>query len=118
MYDDIKTATGPAASKTAPLKTKAGEVITDQCKQLKRWVERYLELYTTENVVTDAALDALPSLPAMEELDALPTMVELGKAIDSLKCGKAPGKDSIPPEVLKCGKPALMQHLHELLCLC
>nr|KAG5709927.1 hypothetical protein BaRGS_029969 [Batillaria attramentaria] len=31
---------------------------------------------------------------------------------------KAPGKDGIPPEVLKSGKPALLQHLHELLCLC
>ena len=118
MYDGIKTATGPATTKTAPLKSKTGEVITDQCKQLDRWVEHYLELYATQNVVSDIALDALPSLPVMEELDALPTAAELSKAIDSLSCGKAPGKDGIPPEVLKCGKPVLLQHLHELLCLC
>jgi hypothetical protein len=35
-----------------------------------------------------------------------------------VSCGKAPGKDGIPPEVLKSGKSALLQHLFELLCLC
>lgn len=59
MYDGIKTATGPTATKTAPLKSKTGEIITDQCKQLDRWVEHYLELNATQNVVMDAALDAL-----------------------------------------------------------
>ena len=118
MYDGIKTATGPTATKTAPLKSKTGEIITDQGKQLERWVEHYLELYATQNVVTDAALDTLPSLTVMKELDDLPTVEELSKAIDCLSCGKAPGKDGILPEVLKCGKTALLQHLHELLCLC
>ena len=118
MYDGIKTATGPTATKTTLLRSKTGEVITDQGKQLERWVEHYLELYATQNVVTDAALDALASLPVMEELDALPTGEELSKAIDCLSRRKAPGKDGIPPEVLKSGKPVLLQHLHELLCLC
>jgi len=118
MYNGIKTATGPTATKTAPLRSKTGEVITDQGKQLERWVEHYLELYATQNVVTDAALDGLPSLTVMEELDALPTEEELSQAMDCLSCGKAPGKDGIPPEVLKSCKPALLQHLHELLCLC
>lgn len=101
MYEGIKTATGPTSVKTAPLKVKSGEVITDQSKQLQRWVEHYLELYSTQNIVTDAALDALPGLPAMEELDEMPTLEELSKAIDNLACGKAPGLDSIPAEVLK-----------------
>ena len=56
-------------------------------------MEHYLELYATQKVVTDAALDALPSLTVMEELDALPTMRELDKAIDCLSRGTAPGKD-------------------------
>ena len=62
MYEGIKTATGPTATKTAPLKSKTGEVITDQSKQLERWVEHYLELYATRNVVTASALDA-PTRP-------------------------------------------------------
>ena len=30
-----------------------------QKKQMERWVEHYLELYSTQNIVTDAALDAI-----------------------------------------------------------
>ena len=111
-------ATGPTSVKTAPLKTKSGEVITDQRKQLQRRVEHYLELYSTQNIMTDAALDALPGLPAMEDLDEMPRLQELSKAIDNLACGKAPGLDSIPAEVLKDGKPSILQPLHELLCHC
>ncbi|XP_020604539.1 uncharacterized protein LOC110043431 [Orbicella faveolata] len=118
MCEGIKTATSPTSVKTAPLKAKSGKVITNQSKQLQRWVEHYLKLYSTQNIVTDAALDALPRLPAMEELDEMPTLEELSKAIDNLACGKAPGLDSIPAEVLKHGKPSILQPLHELLCHC
>lgn len=45
-------------------------------------------------------------------------MQELDDAIDRLASGKAPGSDSIPPEVIKSAKPALLLPLHELLCLC
>ena len=118
MYEGIKKAIGPTPSKTAPLKSKTGEVITDPERQMQRWVEHYLELYATQNTVTDSALRAISDLPVMEELDTPPTLDELSKAIDRLACGKAPGSDGIPPEVLKCGKPALLQQLHDLLCLC
>ena len=118
MYDGIKKATGPTIKKTAPLKTKSGEVITDSNKQMERWVEHYLELYSTENTITDQALDIIKTLPVMTELDTEPTEDDLSKAIDSLKNGKAPGKDAIPPEVIKHGKHALLHHLHVLLLLC
>ena len=88
----IKTATGRTSVKTVPLKAKSDEVITDQSKQPQRWVEHYLELYSTQNIVTDAALEALVGLPVMEELDKMPTLEELSKAIDNLARGKAPGK--------------------------
>jgi hypothetical protein len=117
VYDGIKKATGPTPAKTAPLKSKTGEVITDQKKQMEHWTEHYFELYATLTTVTDTALNAIPELPAMVELDAQPTMEELSKAIDRLSCGKAPGSDGIPSEVLKSGKPALLQPLHDLLCL-
>ncbi len=85
---------------------------------MQRWVEHYLELYATQNIVTDTDLDAIPDLPVLEELDTPPTLEELSKAIDCLAFGKAPGSDGIPPEALKNSKPALLQTLHELLCLC
>lgn len=51
MYEGIKKAIGPTPSKTAPLKSKTGEIITDQEKQMQRWTEHYLELYSTLNTV-------------------------------------------------------------------
>ena len=118
MYDGIKKATGPTTKKAAPLKKKSGEVITDSNKQMERWVEHYLELYSTENTITYQALDIIESLSVMTELDTEPTEDDLSKAIDSLKNGKSRGKDMIPPGVIKYGKPALLHHLNVLLLLC
>ena len=67
-----------------------------------RWVDHYLELYSTENTVSDDA--SIPVLSVMEELDVEPTMNELEKAIDAVSTGKAPGNDAIPPELIKGGK--------------
>ena len=54
----------------------------------------------------------------MDELDAKPKIEELDKAVDALSNGKAPGSDGIPPEEITSGKPALLEPLHEVLCLC
>jgi len=55
----------------------------------------------------------------MDELDSPPTIDELMKAIDSLACGKAPGSDGIPPEIVKAGREiSILVHLHELLLQC
>ena len=118
IYDGIKKAMGPTKKITAPLKSATGETIQDKGKQMERWVEHYSELYSRQNQVTDDTLDAIESLPLMAELDEKPTLAELKKAIESLSTGKAPGKDGIPPEIIKCGNSALMEHLHDLLCQC
>ncbi len=47
--------------------------ITDQRQRMERWVEHYLELYATQNVVSVMALN--------DELDAEPTEEEMSKAI-------------------------------------
>ena len=65
-----------------------------------------------------AALNSIPPLPIMDELDAKPKIEELDKAVDALSNGKAPGSDGIPPEEITSGKPALLEPLHEVLCLC
>ena len=48
----------------------------------------------------------------MEELDAMPTVEELCRAIDRLPTGKPPGMDRIPPEIIKCGKGALLDQVY------
>ncbi len=119
MYEGMKTAFGPSTFKITPLRSAIGDVITDRGKQMERWAEHYQQLYSRENIVTDAGLESITPLPEMEELDALPTVDELNKAIDSLARGKSPGSDGIPPEVIKAGqKSVLLDRLHELLLQC
>ena len=119
MYDGMKKAFGPMIIKIAPLKRSSGEMITDPSQQMERWAEHYQELYSRENIVAATAIDGIQQLDVMEELDVLPSVGELSKAIDSLACGKAPGKDGIPPEIIKVGKETvLLHHLHQLLLQC
>ena len=87
-------------------------------KQMARWIEHYVDLYSRENSVSQEALETIEDLPVLEELDAEPTIEELSKAIDALSSGKAPGEDGIPPEIIKCGIPALLKPLHAPLCTC
>ena len=86
---------------------------------MKRWAEHYQEFYSRENIVTDTAIDSTSLLPVMNKLDVPPSVGELRKAINSLACGKAPGNDGVPSEVIKAGmNTALLYHLHELLLQC
>ena len=118
MYYGIKKALGPMQSKMASLKSATGEVITDQGWQMERWVEHYSDLYSRENTVTPSALGAIKCMPITEELNAEPTVDELSKVIDSLATGKAPGSNSIPPDLIKHCKTTLLHPWHEVLCQC
>ena len=96
MYDGIKQALVPTQKKIAPLKSATGKVIQGREQQMERWVEHYTELYETENVVPEDALNATECLPELEEFGREPTIDELSEALDSLASGKAAGKDGIP----------------------
>ncbi|XP_068738609.1 uncharacterized protein [Montipora capricornis] len=111
----MKKASGPFAIKIDPLKTTSGEIITDRTKQMERWAEHYLELYSRETVVTDTAVGNSSPLPVMEELDVPPGTEELGKAIDSQASGKAPGNPLRSSK--QANRPPLLEH-HELLLQC
>ena len=62
MYDGIRRATGCSVTRTAPLKSKEGEPITDKKQQMDRWREHYSELYSTINTVSETALGEIPNL--------------------------------------------------------
>ena len=85
---------------------------------MKRWLNT-TKSSTLETIVTDTAIESTSLLPVMNKLDVPPSVDELRKAINSLACGKAPGNDGVPSEVIKAGmNTALLYHLHELLLQC
>uniref|UniRef100_UPI0033950386 hypothetical protein n=1 Tax=Acinetobacter baumannii TaxID=470 RepID=UPI0033950386 len=112
LFEGIQMAIGPTKTKSALLKSKTGEAITDREEQLKRWVEHYVDLYTAQNVVNKRTMDSNPQLPVMEELDNVPTVEELQTAIGHLSCCEAPRSNGIPPEVQKCAEPTLIKPPH------
>ena len=118
MYEGIKHSAGKATKRSATLKSKTGDVIKDRDKHMSRWLKHYLDIYSRENSVIQEVIDSIEDLPVLEELDSEPNLEELRKAIDALASGKTPGEGGISPEVIKYGKPALLEPLHKLLCLC
>ena len=89
MYEGIKQASGKPTKRSALLKSKTEDVIKDRNKQMSRWVEHYLDIYSRENSVAQEALHSIKDLPVLEELDSEPTLEKLCKAIDALASGKA-----------------------------
>ena len=118
MYEGIKKATGPTPTKTAPLKSLSGEILTNKEDQLQRWVEHFAELYSRQNTVSPQAISAVEQRPIRRELDEPPTAAELSRALDQLSSGKAPGNDGIPPDLLKHCKTCLLTPLHCFLTQC
>ena len=119
LYDGMKKVFGPSTTKMAPLRSTTSDIIIDWGKQMERWAEHYQELHPRESTFTESAVKSTCTLPILEELDVPPSVEELSKAINPLACGKAPGKDGIPPEFTKAGKQtALLHHLHKLLLQC
>lgn len=118
MYEGINKSLGPFQSNIVPFKSTSGKVITDGEKQIERWVEHYLELYSRETSVTNSPLDAIEPLSIMEELDAEPILEDFNKAIDTMSGSKATRNDSIPPDLVKHINITLLQLLHDTLCHC
>jgi hypothetical protein len=63
---------------------------------MDRWVEHYLELYLTENTLSEEAFNSILLMPVMEELDSESKATEIKKAINGLANDKVPGNDDIP----------------------
>ena len=65
MYEVINEVIGKQIKKTAPpLKSKTGELLTDNKKKLQRLVEHYVDLYSTNTYISEKALESFPQSTA------------------------------------------------------
>ena len=101
VYAETRKAVGPTKKLTVPLQSATEEILLhSRGEQLGRRVQQFYLLYSRQNVITDAALQNMESLPTMDDLDNEPTVEELSKAITAMASWKAPGTDGIPADLL------------------
>ncbi len=92
-----------------------GTVVMSADEQLQRCQEHFQHLL---NCDPPRGLDASPSYidpPSIPMLDEELSIDEIKSAVQSLKNGKVPGIDQMPPEAIKAGGDVLACHLHTLI---
>ena len=95
VYDTTRLLSGQKTVQSKPVKDKNGAVLTRTEDQLNRWKEHFQE------VLNRPAPENPPNLtegPLLRIRTGQITMAEVKRALKSLKNGKAPGCDNIPPE--------------------
>ena len=118
FFEGLKTVYGPPSSKTTPIRDSEGNLLTEKATILQRWAEHFNQLLNRPSSIDEQAIQDIPQRPLIKSLDDPPTAAETIKAISQLQAGKAPGPDSIPPEIYKLGGSALIASLTDLFQLC
>ncbi|XP_033105177.1 uncharacterized protein LOC117107580 [Anneissia japonica] len=85
LYNGIKEAIGPVPKKSAPLLSRAGEVLTESVDQLKRWMEHFSSIYATDLEINSAALSTIQQVATIHDLDRTITKGEVQQAIHGKK---------------------------------
>ena len=113
VYEITRALSGKSFNPSKPVKDKNGRTMTSDEGQRKRWMEHF------EEILNRPPPQTVPDIPPAEEPLCIntnpPTKAEIIKAIKSLKNGKAPGPDGIPPEALKTDPTAAAEMLHPFL---
>ena len=106
-YSAIKKLTKKSSSRIQSVKSKDGNILTEEEDVKNRWMESYQELYNTENPFSIDILNTIPKCTNSEEEPPI-LREEVAKAVEHFKDGKAPGYDSITAEELKAaGGPGI-----------
>ena len=115
FYQELKAIHGPSFNGMSAVRSSDGRtILTDPTPIRERWAEHFEKLLNRPSNIADAVLEDLPSRPTLECLGLLVWLDEVTMAISELKNGKAPGSDSLPPEVFKYGGPYLAEWLIQL----
>ena len=97
LFDQIKKVKSQHVfNKNCSIKNKEDQTLIEKEDILNRWQEYGKSLFETDEEIKDA----LPC-PEQCQQEPKPLLEEIDSAIKSLKCGKSPGLDNIPSELLK-----------------
>ena len=94
-----------------------GHTLLERSDQLKCWTEHSIQLYGTKIPFKNQALDSLNQMPVADYPDNHLNLSEVVSALRSIKLGKAPGSDGIPPEILNLDITHLTSDIHHMMCL-
>ena len=114
FYQGLKAVYGPKHKSSSAVKSKDGLLITEPKKVLERWSEHFNEVLNQDSIFDMSVLKEIPQWDVNQSLDDLPTLEEVLDSIKQLTSGKAPGADSIPPDIYKHGGEAIAEELHKL----
>jgi hypothetical protein len=118
LFATIQSLTKKRSNVSDAILDKEGNNINSRSGQVARWQEHFEELLNKpppsapdNQLTSDAnAADATDQISTL-----LPSRAEIRNAIISLKNGKSPGPDGIPPEFYKSGVNELVPVLHRLI---
>ena len=109
-FDTLKLLTRSQQPRTSVVENKGGLLLTEETAVLKRWTEYCQDLYNYQ-LKPDTNILSNSAYTNREQGDAPILQEEVEKAVHALKCGKSPGVDNIPAELLKYGGPELIKTL-------
>ncbi|VDL88561.1 unnamed protein product [Schistocephalus solidus] len=97
---------------TAPLLSSDGiALMTAKSLILTRWTEHFRSILTCSSAISNAAIDRLLQWDTNNDLDLPPSLTETIRAVQQISSSKAPGSDTIQPEVYKNGGSRLIAEL-------
>ena len=119
VWQKIKTlAKTNNKKKSAAIRDKDGNLLSDPDLQRKRWAEYFSELLNPERPAIDLSdLDDeedLECFPFLADEDDPPSVHEISEGLKKLKNYKSPGEDGICNEQLKYGSGGLTMWLKEI----
>eukprot|EP00399_MALV-I-05_sp_L67-4_P000160 gene160-65_t len=100
--------------KVSRIRKKDGTFTQTPDETKARWVEHFEGVLNMDNAIRQETIESLPQYDVLHELAKDLTREEVESALGHAKCGKAPGLDDIPVELMKYGGEALVEMIHEV----
>lgn len=115
LYDITRKLARKKFKQNRPIKSKQGDVITNDEAKLNRWREHFMEVLNREDVEKDGQVAYVNEDGETDGINTEPpSRKEIKEAIRQMRNGKAPGVDNIAPELLTVDPDMTADLLHPL----